>query len=167
MSKKKLSANSGKRSLLLTLLTLLIAVGICAVATYSYIEIKKLNSQIANMKGPNETAVHEENIVPVYEDLEAFTVSLKPDSHGDDRVLYIGLTLRLQDDKSKAILVENLPDVRSRLLVLFSQQSAEDLISDDAKKKLSEKIMAVVSEPLSGKKRVMVKSVLFNAFILR
>ncbi len=167
MPKKKSPEKSGKRSSLLILLILLVILGIGAVGAYSYIEIKKLHSQVVNMKGGNEPVAQEEHVAPVYEDLEAFTVSLKPDSNNDDHVLYIGLTLRLKNDNAKVILNENLPDVRSRLLVLFSQQSSEELISDDAKNKLAEKIKSVISEPLSGKKQVMVDSVLFNAFILR
>lgn len=167
MTKKKLSAQGGKKSPLLIILILLVVVAICSAAGYAWFEFKKLQSQITDIKGVDKVAVKKEKVLPVYANLDDFTVSLKPDSHGDDRVLFIGLTLKLEDNDSKTILDENLPDIRSRLLVLFSQQSAEDLISDEAKEKLAAKIKAVVSDTLSPDQRVKVKSVLFNAFILR
>ena len=53
---------------------------------------------------------------PVFFPLDTFTVNL-----GDaDRVLYVGITLRLKDEATRSRLNDYLPEVRSRLLLLFS-----------------------------------------------
>lgn len=64
--------------------------------------------------------------------LDTFTVNL-----GDaDRVLYIGVTLRLDRIETRQRLGEFLPEVRSRLLLLFSRQDANALATEDGKLKL-------------------------------
>jgi flagellar FliL protein len=60
---------------------------------------------------------------PVFFPLDTFTVNL-----GDaDRVLYVGITLRLKDEATRSRLNDYLPEVRSRLLLLFSRQDASTL----------------------------------------
>lgn len=67
---------------------------------------------------------------PVFYALDTFTVNL-----GDaDRVLYIGITLRLKDEATRSRLSEYLPEVRSRLLLLFSRQDAAVLATEEGKK---------------------------------
>lgn len=51
-----------------------------------------------------------------------------------DRVLYIGITLRLKDEATRSRLSEYLPEVRSRLLLLFSRQDAAVLATEEGKK---------------------------------
>lgn len=101
---------------------------------------------------------------PVFWPLETFTVNL-----GDaDRVLYIGITLRLKDEATRARLNEYLPEVRSRLLLLLSRQDAAVLASDGGKLKLIEAIKQTLARPLvAGQPEQVVTDVLYTAFILR
>lgn len=81
---------------------------------------------------------------PVFYALDTFTVNL-----GDaDRVLYIGITLRLKDEATRSRLSEYLPEVRSRLLLLFSRQDAAVLATEEGKKSLIAEIKATLSTPL-------------------
>lgn len=167
MPKKKPAAQSGKKSPLLILLILLIILGICAIGAYAYVEISKLKNQVTDMNSGKPVVKEVVPVVPVYMDLDTFTVSLKPDAQDSDRILYIGLTLKVTDAKTKTLLEEHLPDVRSRLLVLFSQQTAAELTGDQAKAMLATKVKDAVNASIPEQHKPMVTNVLFNAFILR
>nr|WP_276314950.1 flagellar basal body-associated protein FliL [Escherichia albertii] len=101
---------------------------------------------------------------PVFYALDTFTVNL-----GDaDRVLYIGITLRLKDEATRSRLSEYLPEVRSRLLLLFSRQDAAVLATELGKQQLIATIKTTLSTPLvAGQPKQDVTDVLYTAFILR
>jgi len=168
MSKQNQKApKGGKKKLLLIILATLITAGIAGAGGYTYFELQNIKTQMANPQQAKENTAPPESVMPVYADIDTFTVSLKPENDNSDHVLYIGLTLKMQDDAAKALLEKYLPEVRSRLLVLFSQQTANNLSADGGKEKLIEEIKTVVSTPLTGQQKIMVTDVLFNAFILR
>ncbi|MBU9854078.1 flagellar basal body-associated protein FliL [Rahnella bonaserana] len=166
MSKKNQKASGGgKKSSLAILLMMLIAVGACALAGYTFYEMKNMKAGAkddAPAKVKNAAPA-----VPVYVQMDTFTVSLKPEANDSDRVLYIGLTLRVKDAESKSLLEEYMPEVRSRLLILLAHQTATDISSDEGKTGLTEKIKETVSKPLAPNHSAVVTDVLFNAFILR
>ncbi len=56
-----------------------------------------------------------------------------------DRVLYIGITLRLHDENTRKRLHDYLPEVRSRLLLL-SRQHANKIATDAGKQQLMTEI---------------------------
>ena len=101
---------------------------------------------------------------PDFYPLDTFTVNL-----GDaDRVLYVGITLRLKDEATRARLNDYLPEVRSRLLLLFSRQDASALATDVGKQKLVDAIKQTLATPLvNGQPKQEVTDVLYTAFILR
>ncbi|HEY0209285.1 flagellar basal body-associated protein FliL [Acerihabitans sp.] len=106
--------------------------------------------------------------IPIFLPLDTFTVNLVNPANDPDRVLYIGLTLRLPDEPTRRTLLDFLPTVRSRLLLLLTRQDAEALASDKGKQQLVEQIKLVLNEPLAaGQPRPAVDDVLFTAFILR
>jgi flagellar FliL protein len=85
-----------------------------------------------------------------------------------DRVLYVGITLRLKDEATRARLNDYLPEVRSRLLLLFSRQDASALATDVGKQKLVDAIKQTLATPLvNGQPKQEVTDVLYTAFILR
>lgn len=82
-------------------------------------------------------------------------------------MLYIGVTLRLKDEATRARLNEYLPEVRSRLL-LFSRQNAAELSTEAGKQKLIAAIKETLAAPLvAGQPKQVVTDVLYTAFILR
>ncbi|MCE1699898.1 flagellar basal body-associated protein FliL, partial [Enterobacter hormaechei] len=89
-------------------------------------------NQLAN-DSTNKTKVIES---PVFMALEPFTVNLIDNEEHFDRVLYIGVTLRLPDEKTRQRFNDYLPEVRSRMLLLLSRQSAVALAKDDGKMSL-------------------------------
>ncbi|MDQ1213516.1 flagellar basal body-associated protein FliL [Pantoea anthophila] len=149
-------------------LLMLLILGLVGFSGYMYYQIHTLKSQsTAKQDATLPPKKNHPAPPPIYIELDAFTVSLKPDEEDSDRVLYVGLTLRLKDEKSKALIVQFLPEVRSRLLLLFSQQTGADLTTDRGKVELLDKIKTVVNQPLAGQQHAIVDDVLFNAFIIR
>lgn len=147
---------SRKRSIWIPLLVL-ITLAACATAGYSYWRMQQ-------HPGAAAKAAPEPPPAPVFFALDTFTVNL-----GDaDRVLYIGITLRLKDEATRARINEYLPEVRSRLLLLFSRQDSSTLATDTGKQKLVEAIKQTLATPLVvGQPKQVVTDVLYTAFILR
>ncbi len=78
------------------------------------------------------------------------------------------MTLRLKDEATRARLNEYLPEVRSRLLLLFSRQNAAELSTEAGKQKLIAAIKETLAAPLvAGQPKQVVTDVLYTAFILR
>lgn len=145
-----------KRAIWLPLLLLLTLVA-CAAGGYSYWRMQQNANPMTKTVAPPPAS-------PVFFALDTFTVNL-----GDaDRVLYVGITLRLKDEETRARLSEYLPEVRSRLLLLLSRQDAAQLATDTGKLKLASAIKETLSTPLiAGHPRQDVTDVLYTAFILR
>lgn len=165
MPKKNQNSAGEKKKPLIVILLLLIALGTCAIAGYTLYEMK--NIKMLAVEGASDQPRAVESVVPVYIPMDTFTVSLKPTQRENDRILYIGLTLRVRDEQSQQLIEKFLPEVRSRLLVLFSKQTAEELSTDEGKYQLVETIKSVMNKPLAAEQSVIVTDVLFNAFILR
>ncbi|MDU4359294.1 MAG: flagellar basal body-associated protein FliL [Enterobacter hormaechei] len=74
----------------------------------------------------------------------------------------------LKDEATRARLNDYLPEVRSRLLLLFSRQDASALATDVGKQKLVDAIKQTLATPLvNGQPKQEVTDVLYTAFILR
>ena len=148
-------SKKSKRSLWIPILVF-ITLAACASAGYSYWH----SHQVAADDKAQQRVVPS----PVFYALDTFTVNL-----GDaDRVLYVGITLRLKDEATRARLNDYLPEVRSRLLLLFSRQDASALATDVGKQKLVDAIKQTLATPLvNGQPKQEVTDVLYTAFILR
>lgn len=165
--KEKRSGNGKKRSFIIFIL-LLIILGLGGASGYLYFQLSGLKSA-PQAKAAEVAAQPEAQPArpPIYYPLDTFTVSLKPGTDNVDRVLYIGLTLRLKDEASKALIEQFLPEIRSRLLLLFSQQTGEDMATEEGKRELINQIKKVTGLPLNNHHTIAVDDVLFHAFILR
>ncbi|MBS0054506.1 flagellar basal body-associated protein FliL [Yersinia sp. Marseille-Q3913] len=147
-----------RKSSIWVILLVLVAVAASAGGGYSWWLLNKSKSTTAKVVP----------VIPVFMPLETFTVNLITPDNNLDRVLYIGLTLRLPDDATRAKLNDYLPEVRSRLLLLLSRQSADSLSNEAGKQRLVDEIKNVLSPPMvKGQPNQVVSDVLFTAFILR
>ena len=145
-----------KRAIWIPLLVL-ITLAALATAGYSYWRMQQQPSASVKAEPAPPPA-------PVFFALDTFTVNL-----GDaDRVLYIGITLRMKDEATRSRLNEYLPEVRSRLLLLFSRQNAATLATEEGKQQLIAAIKETRATPLVvGQPKQVVTDVLYTAFILR
>ncbi|MCW7550162.1 flagellar basal body-associated protein FliL [Photorhabdus sp. P32] len=142
------------------ILLVLIAVIGAAIGGYSWWALKQAKESDSTASKAIET--------PVFMTLEPFTVNLIDNEDHFDRVLYIGVTLRLADEKTRQRFHEYLPEVRSRMLLLLSRQKSADLAHDSGKLRLMDDIKQTLLPTLvPGEPDQVITDVLFTTFILR
>ena len=101
---------------------------------------------------------------PVFHPLEPFTVNL----NGDGLFLQTALTLQLGSQKDVEQLKLYLPQVRSRLLMLISSKTGEEISSTEGKQQLVEEIMARVREPFApGLPEIQISNVFITSFVIQ
>ncbi|MBV8249684.1 MAG: flagellar basal body-associated FliL family protein [Comamonas sp.] len=123
--------------------------------------------------------------VPTFLPLDNMVANLA--DPGGDRFVQLGITLELADEKTASTVKQYLPSIRSGILMLVSQRTADELLAREGKEKLATDILTEVSAPLgygaSAKKRSRdddeeddsprsgrkspVRRVLFSSFIIQ
>lgn len=88
-----------------------------------------------------DTAKVEKHVEPPkFVALDPFTVNLQRETA--DQFLQIGITLKIFQPELEEKIKQNLPEIRSRLLVLLSSKYASELVATNGKKKLVDEIIA-------------------------
>ncbi len=158
------AASGKKRSMILIGLLIVLLSIACSVAAFFY-----LDSRSSGQSGDAEIAAEEppaEPPVPIFVTVSPFTVNLQSDY--SDRLLYVGLSLRVNDQQTGDFLNQHMPEVRSRLLMLMSGKSAEELISPEGKIELKREILALFDEPITTPQPTLsIDDVLFSDFIVQ
>lgn len=166
MSNENTKATSGGKSRsLLGILLVLITIAACGFAGYMFWEMKM--AKPATEKVAEEKAAAPVNIEPLYQSMSTFTVSLKPTEKESDRVLFLGLSVRVADKESLLMLEKFLPEYRSRLFMLLTQQTYEALSTDEGKRQLINNIKNELNQPLEQNQKISSTDILINEFILR
>ncbi len=83
---------------------------------------------------------------PTYMPMESMVVNLA--DPGGERVAQVGITLDVDGDRTVSQIKTMMPEIRSRVLMLVSQRSSEELLKRDGKEKLAGDIAAEVSRSL-------------------
>ena len=143
------------------LIGLLIGVGLLAAGAVAYVFL-----------GPKAAAAHQAEAArpvpekPIFVSLEPFTVNLQ--GEGRAKFLHVGMALKVSGEPSKAQIVEFMPELRSRTLMLLSNRSADSLVSPEDKAKLSEEIRTELNRPLNKDLPEQgITSVAFNTFVVQ
>jgi flagellar FliL protein len=101
---------------------------------------------------------------PVFLALDTFTVNLQ----GGEQYLQTDITLQVADQAQVEAIKLYMPRVRSRLLTLLSSKHADELVTADDKKQLTQDILAQVKQPFDPKGRPQdVSDVLFTSFVIQ
>jgi flagellar protein FliL len=140
------------------LIGLLIAVSLCALGGGGYaLSRSNLFAREAAAPVPQK---------PIFVTLEPLTVNVQ--SEGRGRFLHIGMALKVRDEQAKAQLVEFMPELRSRLLLLLSNRQPESLLSTQDKARLAEEIRTELNKPLGPNLPAQdISSVSFNTFVVQ
>ena len=103
----------------------------------------------------------------VFVPLERFVVNLQPEEDGD-AYLQVDLTLQLPDVEQEDQIKQNMPQVRSRVLLLLSGKHKSEISTVEGKRHLANEIMAAVRQPFApaGKPQV-VTGVHFTSFVIQ
>ncbi|MCK0744927.1 flagellar basal body-associated protein FliL [Chromohalobacter nigrandesensis] len=150
----------GKSLWLIGLLIVLFSVG-------SSIGVYLLMDSQQEASADEEQSEPEEAPDPIFVEIEPFTVNLQDDEYRE-RLLYVGLSLKVGDDKTKEILEQYMPEVRSRLLMLLSDQEVGALVEPKGKQRLANQILELFDEPLAEPQPTLdITGVLFSEFIVQ
>lgn len=102
---------------------------------------------------------------PIFFSLQPFTVTVSNDRV--ERLLHVGVTLSLSNESSRARLDEYLPVVRSRILMLLSEQDPVAVQTRDGKAALMADIQAAANQSLQAQQGERVNDVLFTDFVVQ
>jgi len=104
--------------------------------------------------------------VPVFMPLEPFTVNLQ--SETGDKYLQVAMSLQVEDAGQVEVIKANLPQVKSRILLLLSSKDAAEILTNEGKEKLIEEIVDRVNQPFVPKgEHQRVISVFFTSFVVQ
>ena len=133
------------------------------------------------LKGHDDSAEHDDEPVkkskskkkkkheagpPVYVPVEAFTVNLQPEE--GEQYLQLAFTLQVPDAEQSESIKNNMPKVRSRILLLLSSKKASEINTPEGKQALSKEILEQVNQPFEdGGDEQEVSEVLFTSFIIQ
>src|SRR5450830_357307 len=98
--------------------------------------------------------------------MEPFTVNLQSDA--GDKYLQVTMTLEVEGEEQANLIKANMPQVRSRLLLLLSSKDASEIITADGKKNWYKKLNEKVSQPFAPKgESQKVSGVYFTSFVVQ
>ena len=180
-------APAKSKKLLIIVVALVLMLAIAGVAAFLFISKQRA---AADEEGgdapPPKAAAHAPapGTPPAYLPLDNMVVNLA--DPGGERVAQIGITLEVQDAKAADSVKAYLPTIRSGILMLISQRTADELLKAEGKEKLAKDILREAAVPFGGgddddehdekpkkkKRRVVhveypVKGVLFSSFIVQ
>ena len=158
-----MAKSTGGSPKLLWLMILLVLLSTAAAGAAFYMVMNDRNS---GGEGSVQTQQLQRQ-APIFVQIDPFTVNLADDNFGS-RLLYTGISLRVGNDETREILAEHMPQVRSRLLMLFSGKRANELTTPEGKRRLSDEVIATLAEPLTEPQPPLdIRDVLFTEFIVQ
>jgi flagellar FliL protein len=103
---------------------------------------------------------------PIFVKVDPFTVNLE--SERSSRMLYVGISLRVEDQVTADFLKEYMTALRSRLLIKAGESKIDVISTPEGKNALKAEVLAMLNEPFSTPQpELKVKEVLFNEFIVQ
>jgi len=87
---------------------------------------------------------------PVFLPLDQFTVNLQPEDN--QQFLQVSMTLKVAEQAVVDAIAAQLPEVRSRVLLLLSSKKASELLSLEGKTKLATEIAREIEVPITPAK---------------
>lgn len=100
---------------------------------------------------------------PVFHPLDTFTVNLAD----RERYLQIGVVYELKSPEIAEALKTVNPIVRSRILLVLSSKTVEELSSTEGKQALAEQLIAEARGALTAKEAKGVQQVHFSSFVIQ
>jgi flagellar FliL protein len=101
---------------------------------------------------------------PIFLQMDPYTVNLKPDG----QFLQATFTLQIETEAEVLKIKMFMPQIRSRLLLMLSNKTVEELSSLEGKRILGEEIEALVEEPFEeGLEHTKISNVFFTSFVIQ
>ena len=178
---EKAPANSKKMVIIIAAVVVLLAV--VGGGAFIYISKQRAAAEDGAEPAPAKAAAHAApKTPPVYLPMDNMVVNLA--DPGGERVAQVGVTLEVADAHASDTVKAYLPTIRSGVLMLISQRTADELLKQEGKEKLAADILRETTLPFGGgedegesaskkskKKAVHVEypvtNVLFSSFIVQ
>jgi flagellar FliL protein len=145
-------------------LIIIIVVAILALAGIGAGAMMFLGKKSAAPK--EEPKKEEVQKAPIFLPLDAFTVNLQSDE--GDKYLQVNMTIQLPDEKATEAFKANMPQVKSRMLLLLSSKDAAEILTPEGKQVLIQEIMEKLNEPFSSKGDPQkISGVFFTSFVVQ
>ncbi|MFZ6046339.1 flagellar basal body-associated protein FliL [Pseudomonas sp. CR3202] len=159
-----LAAGKGKLKLIvLAVVALLLAIALSVGATWFFLSRGDKSAESAK----EEAAAAPARQSAVYEDLApAFVVNFN--QNGRQRYMQVSLSLMARDEAQLEALKVHMPMLRNKLVMLFSSQSFDALVTPVGKEMLRQQATATVQELAKQETGALtVEQVLFTNFVLQ
>ena len=145
-------AKGSKKKLLLMILVALFAIG--AASGLAWYFMRPTTHKEAKVE------------VPATIPIDPITVNLQPEV--GEQFLLIAFTLQVANIAQVDIIKQNMPQVKSRLLLLFSSKKASEISTSEGKKLLFKEIIAQLNRPFApGAPPQQVTEVFLTQFIIQ
>jgi flagellar protein FliL len=143
----KPKAKSKKMLIIIVGAVLVLALG--GGGAFFYISKQRAAAEEGEDGAPAKTAAKDAHKTPpAYLPLDNMVVNLA--DPGGERVAQVGITLEVVDAHASDTVKAYLPTIRSGILMLISQRTAEELLKPEGKEKLAKDILREASLPFGG-----------------
>lgn len=160
------------------LFIILLVVVLAGAAVAGWLVMSKKHAALDDEEEEEVAAVVETSGPPTYLPLDNMVVNLA--DPGGERVAQIGITLEIAGALDLEKVKAYLPTIRSDVLMIVSQRTADELLSKEGKEKLAEDVLTAASrhfgKSTGGAKKKgakgasngnPVRGVLFSSFIVQ
>ncbi|NYT86241.1 flagellar basal body-associated FliL family protein [Pollutimonas harenae] len=160
-----MASNPGKfartlKSMLTTALIVAVSVGVTLFFSSKASQVSSLLDVTLSEPKPLELPK------PIFSSLEPFTVTLRTDR--STRILYVAITLRLDNETSRRLVAEFMPEVRDRILRTLAEQNADHIQTPKGRSELVALLDEAIEQPYVPQPiGPSVNSVLFTAFVIQ
>lgn len=102
--------------------------------------------------------------VPLFVELEPFTVNLQ----SDGQYLQVTFVVEIGKDTEKELLKLHMPQIRSRILLMLSSKSVDELSRHEGKTALIAEVKKLIEQPFGANMEpIMLRNVYITAFIIQ
>ncbi len=146
----------------------LLVIAIMAVTLGSTFYFLKSSGMLAGAQSADSSPVVETAPPPkpIFLPLDPFTVTLR--DNNTTRILYVEITLRVENDASREQLVEYMPEVRNRVISELTKKTPIYLQANEGRNELAASLIKSLSEPyFPNPNRPTIAAVLFTAFVIQ
>lgn len=150
MSEKPDAAGAPKsKKMLIIIVAAVLVLVLGGAGAFFFISKQRAAAEEGDEAAPAKAVAHAApKVPPAYLPLDAMVVNLA--DPGGERVAQIGVTLEVMDVKSAESVKAYLPTIRSGILMLISQRTAEELLKPEGKEKLAKDILREAAVPFGG-----------------
>jgi len=103
---------------------------------------------------------------PLFVPLAPFTATVEDQE--SERILRVGITLRVAEEQTRTRIEKYLPEVRSRVLMVLSSQTPQSVRTPQGKADMAQAIMSAINQPFAPiPDGQHVTDVLFTEFVVQ